>query len=75
MLNPKLKKGDRVVLIYLDDPYSHIPVGTKGTVEEVQTIPFPGKADYNYRMIWDNGSRLALEPDTDTWILETNSNF
>jgi polyphosphate kinase 2 len=73
MLNPKLKEGDRIVLIYLDDPYSHIPVGTKGTVVKIQNIPFPGKEDYNYMMKWDNGSTLALEPDTDSWILEKDT--
>jgi len=73
MLNPKLKEGDRIVLIYLDDPYSHIPVGTKGTVVKIQNIPFPGKEDYNYIMKWDNGSTLALEPDTDSWILEKDT--
>lgn len=73
MLNPKLKEGDRIVLIYLDDPYSHIPVGTKGTVVKIQNIPFADKSDYNYMMKWDNGSTLALEPDTDTWILEKDS--
>jgi hypothetical protein len=61
---------DRIVLIYLDDPYIHIPVGTKGTVVKIVKLPFD--MGYQYNVKWDNGSTLDLLPETDSWILATD---
>jgi hypothetical protein len=70
-LNPKLEVGDRIVLISMDDPYK-IPSGTVGTVMNIQNVPFSDRSDYNYRIDWDNGSKLALEPDLDVWVLKSD---
>jgi hypothetical protein len=66
-LNPKLEPGDRIVLLHMDDPYSAIRMGTKGTVLKIVTLPFG--MGYQYNIKWDNGSTLDLLPDTDSWIL------
>jgi len=65
MVNPELKKGDRVVL--LDMPYeSSVPDGTHGTVYSVDKV----FGDVQYGVEWDNGSKLALLSDTDMWDKE-----
>ena len=65
MINPELKKGDRVVL--LDMPYeSSVPDGTHGTVYSVDKV----FGDVQYGVEWDNGSKLALLSDTDMWDKE-----
>ena len=65
MVNPELKKGDRVVL--LDMPYeSSVPDGTHGTVYSVDKV----YGDVQYGVEWDNGSKLALLSDTDMWDKE-----
>ena len=69
-LNPKLEPGDRIVLLHMDDPYSAIRMGTKGTVLKMVTLPFG--MGYQYNIKWDNGSTLDLLPDTDSWILTTD---
>jgi len=69
-LNPKLEPGDRIVLLHMDDPYSAIRMGTKGTVLKMVTLPFG--MGYQYNIKWDNGSTLDLLPDTDSWILATD---
>ena len=69
-LNPKLEPGDRIVLLHMDDPYSAIRMGTKGTVLKIVTLPFG--MGYQYNIKWDNGSTLDLLPDTDSWILATD---
>lgn len=72
--NPKLKEGDRIVLIYM--PGENIDTGTKGLVKKIEKAPsFDGGADYQYRVEWfdDNDkviSTLSLLPDSDSWILD-----
>lgn len=66
-LNPKLEPGDRIVLLHMDDPYSAVRMGTKGTVIKVVTLPFGMGTQYNVK--WDSGSTLDLIPDVDSWIL------
>jgi len=72
--NPKLKAGDRIILVYMPD--ENIDTGTKGKVKSIgQAPPFGGGADYMYNMEWydddDNViSTLSLIPDTDSWILD-----
>ena len=69
-LNPKLEPGDRIVLLHMDDPYSAVRMGTKGTVIKVVTLPFGMGTQYNVK--WDSGSTLDLIPDVDSWILSTD---
>jgi hypothetical protein len=45
--------GTRVELLHMDDPYAHIPEGTKGTVSCVDDT---GTIHVN----WDNGSSLGV---------------
>jgi hypothetical protein len=66
-LNPKLEPGDRIVLLHMDDPYSAVRMGTKGTVIKVVTLPFGMGTQYNVK--WDSGSTLDLIPDVDSWVL------
>ena len=68
MLNPKLKKGDRVICLQMEDEFSSVPPGTTGTVERVSEVF--GITQYNVR--WDNGSSLALLSDVDAWDSEDN---
>ena len=53
-------KGTRIELIYMSDPYSPVPDGTKGTVvcvDDMGTI----------HMKWDNGRTLGLIPEEDSF--------
>lgn len=68
MINPKLKKGDRVICLQMEDEFSSVPPGTTGTVERISEVF--GEIQYNVR--WDNGSSLALLSDVDAWDLEEN---
>ena len=69
-LNPKLEPGDRIVLLHMDDPYSAVRMGTKGTVTKIVRVPFD--MGYQYSVKWDDGSTLDLLPDTDSWVLATD---
>ena len=69
-LNPKLEPGDRIVLLHMDDPYSAVRMGTKGTVVKIVRVPFD--MGYQYNVKWDDGSVLDLLPDTDSWVLATD---
>lgn len=51
-------QGTRVVVLDMDDPYSPIPIGTKGTVMAVDDLG-------QIQVQWDNGSTLALIPGVD----------
>lgn len=53
-------KGTRVVLEHMDDPHSAVPPGTRGTVYYVDFIG-------QIHVHWDNGSRLALVPQVDSF--------
>lgn len=69
-LNPKLEPGDRIVLLHMDDPYSAVHMGTKGTVVKIVKVPFD--MGYQYSVKWDNGSTLDLLPESDSWVLSTD---
>jgi hypothetical protein len=72
--NPKLKEGDRIVLIYM--PGEDIDTGTKGKVRKITQQPsFGTEFDYMYDVEWydDNEnviSTLSLIPQSDTWMLD-----
>jgi hypothetical protein len=65
MINPELKKGDRIILLHMSGE-SSVPDGTHGTVYSVDKI----FGDIQYGVEWDNGSKLALLSDTDMWDKE-----
>ena len=71
MLNPKLKPGDRVRLLYMDGETS-LPPNTWGTVKSV----YNAFGSDDYAVVWDDGdkdnvgekvSQLNLITDTDAW--------
>ena len=73
-LNPELKKGDRIVLVYMDG--ESLGTGIKGEVTGIsQTPSFGGKDSYQYNVRWfdEEGkqfSQLDLLPDADAWIMD-----
>lgn len=63
MINPKLKIGDRVVCLSMDDP-DPINFGEMGEV-----VGLTQNFGYNsYSVKWDNGRRLDLLEDADKWM-------
>jgi len=77
-LNPELKKGDRIVLVYMDG--ETLGPGTKGEVLEIGNAPkfSPKDLGYMYNVQWfdEDGnpiSRLSLLPETDAWIFDKDS--
>jgi len=72
--NPKLKEGDRIVLIYM--PGEDVDTGTKGKVKRISQQPsFGSEFDYMYDVEWYDDdekviSTLSLLPQTDTWMLD-----
>ena len=62
MINPKLKPGDRVVLLHMGGETSVLP-GTWGTV--TKSYELFGTDQYDVK--WDNGSSLSLIGDEDMW--------
>ena len=65
MLNPELKKGDRIVLLQMKDEDT-IPPGTKGTVRNGYEL----FGEMQYSVEWDNGSTLNLLSSQDAWVYE-----
>jgi hypothetical protein len=76
--NPKLKEGDRIVLIYM--PGEDVDTGTKGKVKRIGQQPsFGSEFDYMYDVEWYDDdenviSSLSLLPQSDTWILDPEFN-
>ena len=72
--NPKLKEGDRIVLIYM--PGEDVDTGTKGKVKRIGQQPsFGSEFDYMYDVEWYDDdekviSTLSLLPQTYTWMLD-----
>ena len=62
MINPKLKPGERVVLLHMGGETSVLP-GTWGTVKKVYEL----FGTDQYDVEWDNGSTLSLIGDEDMW--------
>ena len=52
--------GTRVQLLHMNDPYSPVESGMRGTVEVVDDIG-------QIHMKWDNGRTLALVPGEDSF--------
>jgi hypothetical protein len=62
MINPKLKPGERVILLHMNDETSVLP-GTWGTVRRAYEL----FGTDQYDVEWDNGSKLSLIGDEDMW--------
>ncbi|WP_341775881.1 DUF4314 domain-containing protein [Staphylococcus hyicus] len=58
MKHESIKVGDRVKLIYTEDPYTRLKSGALGTVLKIDGIK-------RIHVQWDDGIRLALIPDLD----------
>ena len=74
-INPKLKIGDRVILIHMSD-YS-VPIGYKGLVRGITPLPKFSKndPDFGYLMKWfdDEGKQIGtytLIPNDDAWLYD-----
>ena len=65
MINPKLEKGDRVVLLNMEGE-SDMDFGLKGQVLSIST--HFGSSQYSVK--WDNGRKLDLLEDGDKWMKE-----
>jgi|LakMenEpi03Aug12_release.lakeMendotaPanAssembly.Ray.scaffolds.fasta_scaffold133260_2 hypothetical protein len=63
IINPKLKVGDRIVCVDMEDEPNY--VGKRGTVTNISK----GPRFIQYNVKWDDGGGLFLL-DTDKWIYE-----
>lgn len=60
--------GKRVVLIRMEDPYTKLRPGMKGTIRGVDGIG-------NILVNWDNGSTLSLVPEVDEYKIMESKNI
>ena len=67
-MNPKVKEGDKIVLVYMKDEQGMTP-GTKGMVTRVQEDPFE-KGDLLISVDWENGRSLSIVSAEDLWLLD-----
>lgn len=58
------KVGDRVRLIYMNDPYTDLRSGETGTVNFIDDMG-------TVFVKWDNGSALGLLAGVDRWVTIT----
>ena len=69
-INPDLVVGDVIQLVYMDDPWSPIPVATKGIVMGFENVPF-GEPKILVRWIIDAKNlefrNLPMIPEVDVW--------
>jgi hypothetical protein len=68
MINPKLKIGDRVQILHMEDEMDSVPMGTWGEVTRVSTV----MGEDIYGVKWDNGQSLNILSTTDVWDTEEN---
>jgi len=67
-LNPEVKNGDRIKLLYMAGETSVSPL-TKGTVIKVCDDPLVSNAKL-ITVNWDDGSKLNLLSNIDKWVLD-----
>lgn len=67
-IKQKFPTGTRIELIDLEDPYTKLQPGDKGTVD------FVGE-DGTIHMNWDTGSNLALIPGEDSFRIIKKPNL
>jgi hypothetical protein len=68
MINPKLKVGDRVQIMHMEDEMDIVPMGTWGEVTRVSNT----MGEDIYAVKWDNGQYLNILSTTDIWDTEEN---
>ena len=68
MINPKLKVGDRVQILHMEDEMDSVPMGTWGEVTRVSDV----MGEDIYCVKWDNGQSLNILSTTDVWDTEEN---
>jgi hypothetical protein len=65
MINPKMNKGDRIVLLSMTDE-PDMGYGDRGIVTDVSKV-----FDYlQYNVKWDKGRVLQVLEDADKWMKE-----
>ena len=76
-INPKLKEGDRIILVHMDG--ESLGTGIKGKVTKVEQTPKFTSNDigFQYAVEWYDEddkviSRLSLIPESDAWILDSD---
>jgi len=67
-MNPKVKIGDRVMLVYMEDELD-LSTKDKGTVTSVTRDPFETDECYIIGVDWDEGSSLSLLSCRDVYKL------
>jgi hypothetical protein len=60
-----VQKGDRIELVFTDDPYTQLKPGDRGTVRSVNTDPW---GDLQIGVEWDSGSTLSLIDGKDRYM-------
>ena len=69
MMNPEVKEGDKIVLVYMKDEQGMTP-GTKGVVTRVTNDPFE-EDDLLISVDWENGRNLSIVSAEDMWMLDS----
>lgn len=67
-MNPKVKVGDRISLLYMEDEFD-VNTREKGTVTSVSRDPFETDECYIISVKWDGGSTLSLLSCRDVYRL------
>ena len=62
-----LAPGDRVMLVYTDDPYTALEPGDVGTVDAVSDVGTEITVD------WDTGPRLTMLSEAGDWIAQVDT--
>ena len=70
MMNPEVKEGDKIVLVYMKDEQGMTP-GTKGVVTRVTRDPFE-EDDLLISVDWENGRPLSIVSAEDLWMLDSD---
>ena len=70
MLNPEVKEGDKIVLVYMKGESGMSP-GTKGVVTRVTNDPFE-EDDLLISVDWENGRSLSIVSSEDMWMLDSD---
>jgi hypothetical protein len=60
--DPGFALGDRVELIFTNDPYTQLRPGDRGTVTGIFRTPRDAP-DVQVHVAWDSGSTLTMLPD------------
>ena len=55
-------QGDRIELVSVNDPFTKLKTGDKGTVVSVKA-PSEWRDEWRINVDWDSGSSLSLLPD------------